>query len=325
MKYIKAENLAKAFSETDSKLLCEIARDSEKMSNIADAMKMFATIEYDVVVTKNDVREWLGCSQSCSFNEYIFCSSNYDDVEWDEIRNELIFSSLNIEDEEISSAIKKEENRIIHSLLENEAFDEISGNIQFEKGDLLCVNLVLSGLDGGEEDIVHDICRWACGETETLPECCGNTAFAAFIKSQGYDFDDIRNAKAGDKGFLPTFKAEMEEALSSGGEITLLCQMTVEDIEKILFSKSTIHLSRRAFAGIFDRVSGAGGTMEVELEKDVDIPSSLLGVLQVESPGARLDQNGGYMLDYVYGMAEKVWNTRAEIIQEQPWVSCSPA
>ena len=62
---------------------------------------------------------------------------------------------------------------------------------------------------------------------------------------------------------------------------------------------SDLMISKNTLCGIFDWTNGSGGTLDVELEKDLVVPAKKYELY--------LDEEIGYGVDETYGLTGKAW------------------
>ena len=119
-------------------------------------------------------------------------------------------------------------------------------------------------------------------------------------------------------GFLNTVGQELINAGSRINILTFLVEMTLQDAlainEAFIFEKGKLDqrfmvLNTRTMTGLFDPWSGSGSLFEIELEKDVKIPLSI--IRSVKPDGC----DGIYSVSEVYGMCGNAWNpTMKELV-----------
>lgn len=125
-------------------------------------------------------------------------------------------------------------------------------------------------------------------------------------KSQGYTKEETEKAIIEDKynnsKFLKSISEEVLNA-NSMNAFTFLVDTTLEDL--INFNKDTIKsvtISKNTNCGLVDFWYGAGGMIEVSLEKDLEIPVSIIDSFDIDG------NRGTYSIDRIYGMADDAWN-----------------
>lgn len=59
----------------------------------------------------------------------------------------------------------------------------------------------------------------------------------------------------------------------------------VEMLDKVAEGKDNIVLGTDTVIGLYDRMNGAGSDFEIQLEKDMVIPTTMVQIVQMESSG----------------------------------------
>ena len=111
--------------------------------------------------------------------------------------------------------------------------------------------------------------------------------------------------------FVQSIVEELENTASHMNTLTFLVTMPLSDFVQLRSemkakNKTSCTISKNAFCGLFDVWTGAGSIMEINLEKDVVLPVSLIwnAWIDCRKGGA----NGyGYGIDDVYGFTETAW------------------
>ena len=121
--------------------------------------------------------------------------------------------------------------------------------------------------------------------------------------------------------FLTSVCQELENQTYSMGCLTVLVRSSLEEYcdlferdynSKELLPKDII-ISKDAELGIFNPWNGSGSVLEIELEKDLVLPNSLIFDSQIE--GVKPDFT--YTVDNVYGLVGSCWK-ESKGIQEHP-------
>lgn len=124
-------------------------------------------------------------------------------------------------------------------------------------------------------------------------------------KTQGYSKDRlekelINGIDACSNRFFDSVYDELNNCSSHMNALVFLKKMTLEEYLKMLDSKEDIHIDKNTRVGLFDKWSGAGGLFEISLEKDIDIPRSMIHEI-VE------DGQFKYNVHDVYGVSDSFW------------------
>lgn len=121
-------------------------------------------------------------------------------------------------------------------------------------------------------------------------------------KSQGHTmkelYDLIFNDKKSSSKFLNSLVEEYENA-PYGGCFVFLFELSLEDYINIKYNKPKVMISKNTICGLYDWGDGSGGTLDVELEKDLVIPSAVYEFFE--------DGEMGYGIDEVFGLVDSVW------------------
>lgn len=121
-------------------------------------------------------------------------------------------------------------------------------------------------------------------------------------KSQGYKLKELYDVMYNDKDTKSKFIISLADEYANasyGGCFVFLFDLGVEDFINIKFNKPKLMVSKGTLCGIFDWFNGSGGPLEVELEKEIAIPS---GVYELYADGEI-----GYDIDGTYGLTPSAW------------------
>lgn len=178
-------------------------------------------------------------------------------------------------------------------------------------------------LDTGDADsLFSDNAIYPCytsEESELIP----NEASLLFLAaSQGYSKRQVYNAMREEEPksvFMKSLQHELYNATSSINALVLLIETdlhTAFDLmdayhkeeklnqqAKVKDRKGTgfIKVSKKATCGLYDPYNGGGSTLEIELEKDVEIPFRMIDSIKPDECG------GSCSLDSIYGMCASEW------------------
>ena len=101
--------------------------------------------------------------------------------------------------------------------------------------------------------------------------------------------------------FLKSISDEIYNTTSSMNSLIVLGNMKLKDIIEVRDGNGTIHVPAGAAVGLWDGWSGAGSMLEIELEQDIRVPSSI-----VDRIYEAYEKNGD-----VYGPQE-IWGLTSE-------------
>lgn len=121
-------------------------------------------------------------------------------------------------------------------------------------------------------------------------------------KSQGHSMRELYDALYKDKKSSSKFINSLIEEYANayyGGCFVFLFELDLEDFANIKYNKPKLMISKNTLCGLYDWVDGAGGTLEVELEKDLVIPSDVYDMFE--------DSEMGYGIDETFGLTGDAW------------------
>lgn len=101
-----------------------------------------------------------------------------------------------------------------------------------------------------------------------------------------------------------------------------LTKLSVTDYAKLGDEDATITFQSGTMSGMFEPVDGSGSLLEVELEKEMTVPMSIVSELQIESS---VEKHGySYNVNEVYGLTAQCWDGKSEVhelseLDELPW------
>lgn len=138
-----------------------------------------------------------------------------------------------------------------------------------------------------------------------------DNALSYLVNQQGHSIAEVYGN--GDNAFIRSVREEIDE--NSSEAMSELCalvrmdgQQMLDFIEKRNEAKDSLVLPKDyATMGIFNQLSGCGGMLDIQLEKDAVLPLSMVREFQIE--GVRGDTNlwDGYTVDEVYGLVGSAW------------------
>ena len=133
---------------------------------------------------------------------------------------------------------------------------------------------------------------------------------------QGYGRERVAAALKGEgtrSTFLESLVREVENEASSINVLTFLCTMTLGQWIEVREAgrEGALRIEKDAVCGLFDPWSGAGSTLDLELERDVVLPIELAHEI---TPDVCLYRYG---VDEVYGLVGKAWGAEVEYAGEE--------
>ena len=139
-----------------------------------------------------------------------------------------------------------------------------------------------------------------------------DTFYTGDTADQHYDYNERYKAFSADKNsFLCSVAQELDSTTNIMATMTILAKMDLYQFAEMMQPDKEITFSKDSMIGIFAPWVGGGGVLEIELEKDLVVPSDKIWDVQIE--GAGLDQ--GYSVDSVYGLVRNCWR-EVEAIQD---------
>lgn len=165
--------------------------------------------------------------------------------------------------------------------------------------------IMIDNGDANYEYTLHNILNYAADDDAELEQDAG----LYWLAQQQGELSELQNeiikAQNGEqdfdyttaKGFVQTTIIELENATSSLNALTFLTNMELQDAIDIISGKvNTIVLSSDTVCGLYDSWNGGGSTFDIELDKDVVLPTK--NIFKIET-----NKN----IDEVYGFTSRVW------------------
>lgn len=146
-----------------------------------------------------------------------------------------------------------------------------------------------------------------------------DNALNYLIRQQGYftKSEDFLTYKIEDckSKFLTSVDNELNNAYDGDCHcLTVLASASLDDLDKladILLKKETanrkIIVSKDCEIGLFAPFVGGGSTLEIQLDKDFEIPVDMLYDVQIEHRGNYSGLHGFYTVNSVYGLVDSCW------------------
>lgn len=194
-----------------------------------------------------------------------------------------------------------------------------------------CVNIMLDTGDGNYDYTLnaHHPCWYGNRQGEPIDE---KASLVWLAKQQGYTKEQLEKAldegdMANPKGLLQSIRVECANMTSHMQTLTFLVSMTLEQLIQLnemiaLQDKDghkydatkrpdcgTITLAKNTETGLYDPWNGGGSVLEIQLEKDVEIPIKFIR-------SALPDGGDGYSICGVYGLISSAWRDTVKQIKE---------
>lgn len=235
-------------------------------------------------------------------------------------------------EDEVISAVEKSWDSKVHSYEDNEEYiaDWIREHLSIklpEKHYLnqeVCVDIIVDTGDENYDYVLNDVYPHYDGRYEdTIPE---EASILWLARQQGYNKRQLNAAMkkssfAGSK-LLESLRCEVINCHTHMNALTFFVKMTVKelfalqeamidnaknDVEdggyktvKKRKGRKKLTLSKDTACGLYDTWSGGGSVLEIELEKDVDLPLKFIST-------ALPDGGRGWSVANVYGICSSFW------------------
>jgi len=196
--------------------------------------------------------------------------------------------------------------------LEQEVLDWISENVfgSYDTSSLLDTEVRCDLIiDTGDANLDYSLGYESLDTDENgdpvLPD---ESPFIWLAETQGYTREQITKAITGDfegSKFLKSVYVEVINCTTSMNALGFFgtCSLkTLIEMKENKEDKKSIPIKVGTPCGLYDAWNGAGGTLEIELEKDLVVPAEFIGSFSID--GSR-----GYSIDEIYGMTGKFWDT----------------
>lgn len=133
------------------------------------------------------------------------------------------------------------------------------------------------------------------------------TACKKVHRGDGYYVD---REKQPDK-FVESVIQELENLSTAMATLTFLTKMSLFDyfnLREKMKESGYIIISKDTMCGLFDSWNGSGSVLEIELDKDVKIPTEMIWDACIEGT-----KQHGYDIDEVYGLISSAWHGEVKI------------
>jgi len=241
-----------------------------------DQIKNIANAEDKMQAFYDELDEW---NMNCMDNELDYLSETVQN-KW----NEEKYGELEVDEEDFVCEWIREEVAI------NFPYDELL------KQDVT-VNIMMDTGDGNYDYTLNNFLSYNASEDEEIEE---ESSILWLVRQQGYTKEDLEKAiKEGtENNFLKSVIQELLNVSTHMNALTFFVKMSLRELID-LENKKTITVSKYTSIGLLDVWSGAGGTLEIVLERDVVIPLELADV--------NIDGGRGYSADSIYGLMNSFW------------------
>ena len=147
-----------------------------------------------------------------------------------------------------------------------------------------------------------------------------DNALSYLVHQQGYKVSQVAEVfytgEPTTDTFLQSVVNELDDYATSWCMLELTALVTLDAdglaaLDKIAKGEGTIELSKDTMLGIFNEWEGAGGSLEIELNKPFVVPADMIRNVQIE--GQESNAIKGYTVDDVYGLVGSCWKGKAEV------------
>lgn len=191
----------------------------------------------------------------------------------------------------------------------------------FMKNDY-CLDLIL-GTSREQNEISSEINDFFTADVQKLDEKAFETlsdnALTYLVHQQGHSVEEVFEAMSDNKNdntFVQTVADEVNSTTYETNRLAVLITAKGENLlnllDNIAHGRDNIKISEHAMLGLHDGLNGAGGNLEITLEKDLVIPASLVQTVQFENSGSddrvgSRENYGGYTVNEVSDLIGACW------------------
>lgn len=206
--------------------------------------------------------------------------------------------------------------------------DNLSMNFPFDqyRSQMVCCNLVLDNGDAKTDFSYHDC--YPLYDTENIHRNLSRmSGMMLMAHLEGYSTQKFRKifnqykkavitenkakmtALKKTHPFVTSCYDELDSCTSCMSAFVLCMRMKLGDLLDWNEEKTDIHISSHVGAGLCDFWNGAGGSMEITLEKDAVIPKENIFALLPDDAWNHTKDGiyTGYGITEIYGMCERFW------------------
>jgi hypothetical protein len=180
--------------------------------------------------------------------------------------------------------------------------ENISFNLPYDHylDQSVLVDIIVNTGDGDYDYTLNNWLTWDAREEEINDE----SSILWLVKQQGYTKEQLKNLieehEIYDSKFLKSIYQECENVTTHMNALAFFTKMTLKEYIELQENPSDLTLSERTSCGLYDCWNGAGGCLEIYLEKPVIIPKDFI---EVHIDGCR-----GYGVNEIYGMCSSFWD-----------------
>lgn len=163
------------------------------------------------------------------------------------------------------------------------------------------VNIIVDSGDGDYDYTLNNFASYNAVRDNL--EIDDESSLLWLVEQQGYTREHLENAiESGeylDSEVLKSVHNESMNVTSHMNALAFFVKMTIKEYMDLVEGKKDITVAVGTSCGLYDCWMGAGGTLEITLEKDVVIPYQYAEI--------HVDGTRGYGIDEIYGMCDDFW------------------
>jgi hypothetical protein len=210
---------------------------------------------------------------------------------------ELLETVRNHWDDEEEGCYSEHQDLISEWLNENVSFDFPYDHYLKQK---IKVDILVNAGDGNYDYTLNNFCSYNSGQNEIIDE---KSSILWLVRQQGYSKRQlnkaVRKGEYGGSRLLKSIHVECENITTHMNALAFFIKMTLGEFLEYLEDPRDITLSEKTNCGLYDPWNGAGGPLEIELEKPVVIPKKYVEM--------SIDGGRGYDVDSIYGIYDNFW------------------
>lgn len=222
--------------------------------------------------------------------------------------DEYVMDSTMHEEYELRMTIKMHWNEELHGDfydVESDVIDWMNDHVyfNFDYDHFLAtdmnVNIVVDTGDGDYDYTLNNFASYNASEGEDIES---ESSVLWLAMEQGYSKEDIKNALNGEynnSGFLESLHEELINVTSHMNALAFFVKMTMQEYIDMTDNKRDIKLDKNVSCGLVDFWMGAGGMLNIALEKEVTLP---LDIIDIHADGDR-----GYGVQSIFGLGSDFW------------------
>lgn len=163
----------------------------------------------------------------------------------------------------------------------------------------------------GEENVDYTLNNFYEDSAEKRWSINDNSSLLWLSKTQGYGkkviksaFNNgfsnaVKNGHTEDNKYLYSLYEEILNTTTHMNQMVIFAEMSLEEFINLREEPQDLRISKTINCGLVDFWSGAGGLLDLKLEKEFTIPAKLLKV--------DIDGGVGYEVSNIYGLCDSFW------------------